>query len=377
MSDSQLKSSTLLTPPLTAASWWTPLAHGWKTILGGAVLAGLITLGATYLVPETFTARTVILPPQQQQSAAASALASLGTLAGLAGPGLNIKSPADQYVALLGSATVSDRIVDRFDLLKVYDAKYRTVARKILHERVRIQLGKRDGLISIEVDDHSPQRAAAIANQLVEELRRLTNDLALTEAQQRRLFFEALLQQSRDRLAQAQAALQRSGVDIGALRAEPRAAAEGYARLQAEVTAAEVRLQALRRSLADSAPEVQQQQAALSALRGQLSRLEAPSQRAPDADYVTRYREYKYHETLFELFSKQYEAARVDESRDGALVQVVDRAAVPELKSRPKRAATALSSTLVAGMLLALWVIFRHQRKNLRQVRAADPVGLL
>ena len=139
-------------------------------------------------------------------------------------------------------------------------------------------------------------------------------------------------------MEKAQQALQASGFNVGALRAEPRAAAESYARLKAEITAAEVRTQVLRGSLADSAPEVQRQLAQLSALRAQLARLEQATDTNVGPDYLTKYREFKYRETLFELFARQYEIARVDESREGALIQIVDPAVPPEYKSKPKRA---------------------------------------
>ncbi len=334
------------------------IRHRWL-IVCGALLAGLIAAGVTLVIPPTFTARATFLTPQQQGGTAANMLASLGALAGLAGASAGVKTPGDQYVALMQSRTVADRIIERFHLMQVYEAKYRESARKVLEKNVRVTLGKKDGLISIEVDDEDPQRAAQMANRFIDELRALTDTLALTEAQQRRVFFEAQLKQTRDKLAAAQRALQSSGFNSGALRAEPKAAAEGYARLQAELTAAEVRLQTLRRSLVDSAPEVQQQQAAAAALRAQLERLEVPREVNTDTDYIGKYREFKYQETLFELFSRQYESARLDESRDGALIQVVDTALPPERRSKPKRALTAIGTTVAAFVLLSLLVVLR------------------
>jgi uncharacterized protein involved in exopolysaccharide biosynthesis len=244
--------------------------------------------------------------------------------------------------------------------MQVYQSDYHFEARKELASNVRIALGKKDGLITVEVDDHEPQRAADIANRYVEELRRVTLELALTEAQQRRVFFEIQLKETRDKLTEAQRQLQASGFSQGALRAEPKAAAENYARLRAETTAAEVRLQTLRSSFADGTPEVQVQQSRLAALRSQLARLEASSERQPEGDYIGRYREFKYQETLFELFSRQYELARLDESREGALIQVVDKAQRPEWKSRPKRAWVAIGVTLATALLLLAGLLGRH-----------------
>ena len=337
-----------------------PLLQHWKLLVIGPLLAGLLALGVTYLIKPTFTSRTVFLPPQQQQSAAASAIASLGALSGLAGAAAGIKSPADQYVALLQSATVADRLIDEFKLMQVYDEEYRFQARKQLAENARISMGKKDGLITVEVDDIDPERAAAIANRHVDELRRLTSQLALTEAQQRRVFFETQLKKTRDELTSAQQALQASGFNPGALKAEPKAAAEGYARLKAEVTAAEVRLQTLRRNLSETTPEVQQAQTMLGALRAQLGKTEATTDLTGGPDYISKFREFKYQETLFELFSRQYELARLDESREGALIQVVDVAKPAERKSKPKRGITAVATTLAALLLLSVFVVTRH-----------------
>jgi capsular polysaccharide biosynthesis protein len=146
-----------------------PLARHWKLLLAGPVAAGALALAATFLYAPVFTARTTFLPPQQQQNAAATALASLGALSALTGAA-SLRTPADQYVALLQSTTIEERLMDAFELVKVYGAKRRSEAREELEDRVRVAAGKKDGLISIEVDDESPERAAAMANRLVDEL---------------------------------------------------------------------------------------------------------------------------------------------------------------------------------------------------------------
>jgi len=335
------------------------LARRWKFLVLAPLAAAAIAIGITYVIGPTFTARTSFLPPQQQ-GMAATALSSLGALANLAGGG-GLRTPADQFVALLQSTSVQDRIIDRFDLVKVYDVDLRADARKELSDNVRILLSKRDGIIAVEVDDKVPKRAADMANAYVDELRRLTTQLAITEAQQRRVFFDGQLKKTRDSLAAAQVALQASGFNAGALKAEPKAAAESYARLKAEITAAEVRLQSLRGALTDGAPEVVQLQSALSVLRGQLARAEQVTDSAGGADYVGKYREFKYQEALFELFARQYELARVDEAREGALIQVIDTAQPPEKKSKPSRSRVAIGTLVAAALLLAGGVLLRSR----------------
>jgi len=329
-------------------------AGHWRQLTVIPLAIGLLALGIAFVIPPTFTSRTVFLPPQQQQSSAASALASLGALSGLAGAAVGIKSPIDQYVTLMQTAFVQDRIIDKFKLMEVYDEEFRSVTRKELSKNVRIAAGKKDGLITVEVDDEDRHRAAEIANQFVDELRNLTNQLALTEAQQRRVFFEGQLKLTRDSLANAQIALQASGFTPGALKAEPKAAAEGYAKMKAEVTSAEIRLGALRERLADTAPEVRQQMVLATALRSELTKLEGTVDSKNEVGYIGKYREYKYQETLYELFAKQFELARLDESREGSLIQVVDIARPADKKSSPKRALIAIVSTIVAFLALLI-----------------------
>ncbi len=340
------------------------IASRWKLLLLAPLAAALLALAATFLVAPTFTATTTFLPPQQSQSGAASALATLSALGSVAGGFSSISSPGERYIAFLRSVSVTDRIVDQFKLMDVYEVRFRVDARRQLGDNVNITLGKKDGLISIQVDDEDPQRAAAIANRYVEELRRLTGTLAVTEAQQRRAFFEGHLLQSKSNLAKAQQALETSGFNAGALKAEPKSAADAYARLKAETTAAEMKLRLLRGALTDSAPEVVQQLVAVSALREQLARAESASDRSASSDYVGKYREFKYQETLFEVYARQFELARGDESREGALIQVVDAATPPEKKSRPKRAIVTIATALATGLGLLAWLLLRHGMRS-------------
>mgnify|MGYP001172372526 CR=1 FL=1 len=349
----------------------TPLAHAWRRLLLVPLVVGAVAVGVSYLVPKTYQATTRLLTQQQPSSAATSALASLGALGALSGLSLGGRNPADMYVSLMRSDNATDRIIDHFDLLGVYDVPERWQARRDLAKNTAIAIGKKDGLISVSVEDRSPVRAADIANRYVEELRRLTTELAITEAQQRRLFFERQLEQAKDRLADAQTALQASGFTGAALKAEPKAAAESYAKLRAELTAAEVRLQSMRSSFADAAPEVRTLQGTVAALRSQLSRSEAsrdPTDLGPD--YVSKYREFKYRETLYELVAQQFELARVDESREGALIQIIDVASPPERKLRPKRSLYGILAALGAFLLLAGWTIFDAR---VRRAERDDP----
>lgn len=349
-----------------------------RLLILGPLVVGLSALGISFAIAPTFTASVKFLPPQQQQSAAASMLASLGALGGLAGAASGLKNPADQYLAFLKSRSVQDALIDRFDLMQRYRAKTRDDARLALQGASRMSSGK-DGLISVEIDDKDPQFAAQLANAHVEELQKLLSRLAVTEAQQRRLFFEKQLQASRDNLARAEQALKSSGVSASTLKATPQTAVEGMARLKASVTAQEIKIASMRGYLSETAPDFKQALTELSALRTQLARLEKEEPPAQgQSDYISKFRDFKYHETLFELFAKQYEIARVDESREGAVVQVLDAAQPPERKSKPKKALIAVIATLATGFALLLFVFVRQAWVNAqRDQESAEKVARL
>ena len=344
------KISDIESPALSPREIAAQLIPYWGRIGGSAIVAAALGIAISYLIAPTYTARMTFLSPQPQQSSASAALASLGALSGLAGVAGGMKSPSDQYVALMQSETLSNRIIDRFKLLEVYDAKYNVDARKLLDAKIRISVGKKDGIITVEADDRDKQRAADIANAYLEELQKFSSTLALTEAQQRRIFFEKQLEQTRDKLASAQAKLQQSGFNAGALKSEPKAAAESYARIKAEAAGAEIRVQSLRRSLTEQSPELQQQLAILGGLRSQLAQLEQPLEMSGKQDYISAYRDYKYQESLFEIFSRQFELAKLDESRDGTVFQQIDHAKPPERKSKPKRIQFAFIALLLGGL---------------------------
>ena len=338
-----------------------------RLLVLGPLAVGITALGISYLIPPTYTAKTQFLPPQQQQSAAASMLASLGSLGGLAGAVGGIKNPADQFLAYMKSVTVQDALIERFKLLERYEAKTKTDARLALKENVRAASGK-DGLISVEVDDKDPKFAAELANAHVEELGKLLGKLATTEAQQRRLFFEKQLTQAKEKLIQSEIELKSTGVSGSVLKSNPASAVAAVAGLQAGVTAQEVKLGAMRGYLAETAPEFKQALNELANLKAQLAKQEkdtpSNSNMSAQGDYVSKYREFKYNETLFELFAKQFEIAKVDESREGAVIQTLDAAQPPEKKSKPKKALIAIIATLAAGFALLLFVFIRQALSN-------------
>jgi tyrosine-protein kinase Etk/Wzc len=338
-----------------------------RLLVLGPLACGLVALGYSFTIPPTYTAKTQFLPPQQQQSSAASMLASLGALGGLAGAATGLKSPADQYISFMKSVRVQDALIERFKLIEKYEAKLKTDARMALTGSVRIASGK-DGLISVEVDDKDPKFAADLANAHVDELLNLLARLAVTEAQQRRMFFEKQLQITKENFTQADLALKSSGINSSVLKSSPASAVEAVARLKAGISVQEVKLGTMRNYLTESSPDFKQTLSELASLKSQLAKAEKEEPASKDAsDYVARYREFKYQENMFELFAKQFELAKVDESREGAVIQVLDIAEPPERKAKPKKGMIAVITTLATGFALLLFVFVRSALKNASQ----------
>lgn len=341
-------------------SGWRPLLRAGALIAICSGIVGLVALGVSYLIAPTFTGRASFLPPLQQQSSAAAMLQSVAGLGGVAAMA-GLKTPSDQFVALMKSVTVQDALVERFKLLDLYEREFKVDARKRLSSDTKFTAG-RDGLIVVEVDAPDREVAAKIANAYVEELGKLMNRLTLTEAQQRRKFFEEKLAAARSALVLAERALHEGGVGVSSLKSSPTAAVTAVAQLQAQVAAQEVRVASMRGYLSESAPDLRQAQLDLAALRAQLTKLAAANpvaMGAENAGYIDRYREFKYQETLFDLFARQYELARVDEAREGPAIQIVDVASPPEKKSRPKHLLIAVGAAVACAAAMLAFMATR------------------
>ena len=357
-----------------------------RLIIGSTLAAAVVSAIVVCLLPPWYTAEATIMPPQQQQSSL-SALAS-GALGGLAGSSmassLGLKNPADLYIGILGSRTIADDIIGAFRLQETYDKKVQSDTRKVLAKHASFTAGK-DSLIKISVEDHDPKRAAALANAFVDELYKQNSRLALTDASQRRLFFEEQLAKEKDALAEAEIALKNTQQSTGlfAPAGQAEALIRAAAQLRAEIASREVQLQAMRSYATDQNPQVQVLEQEIKALRAQLAGLEAqrggsglkfePSvSKLPEQslEYIRKLRDLKYHETLYELLAKQYEAARIDEAKQAPVIQVVDRAVVPDRKSWPPRAVLLAVFALLGLLLSSAGVLIAQSLKELLAKRS-------
>lgn len=351
------------------------LSHRRRTVAIGTAAFTIVALAIAFLLPKKYTATTVILPPQQDNSMAAALLSQassgLGMLGSLAQQTLGIKNPNDMQVALIQSRTVQDGLIQQFDLRNVYRKKRESDARKRLERNTAINSGLKDGLIRIAVTDKSPQRAAQMANAYVDEYRKLSAGIAVSEASQRRLFFEQELSKESDKLADAEEALATVEQKTGLIQPQGQATAviQSIAALRAQIAAKQVQISAMRRFASEQNPDLQIAEQELTTLRQELGQFGSdtstqsgeflmPKGTVPQAalEYARAFRTVKYQETIFSFLESQFELAKIDEAKEGAVIQVVDPAIPPDKRSGPPRLLIILGGFFVGLLLMILWV---------------------
>ncbi len=338
---------------------------------GFAVVAVIVSL----LLPKSYTATVTLLPPQQNSSLSSQLAAQFGSLGGIAqiagGGSSLLKNPNDLYVAMFKSRTVEDAMVEHFGLMQEYHSRYLSYACKAFESHANVDGSGKDGLIHISVDDQNPKRAADLANGYVEQFRELSKSLAFTEAQQRRLFFEDQLKQANQNLGDAEEALKETEQKTGVIQldSQSRALIESAAALRAQVAAKEVQIQGMQTYAAGENAQLIEAEQELAGLRAQLAKLGGSGDN-PDSiivpkgqmttagmEYVRRLRDVKYYETIFDILARQFELAKLDEAKEGALIQVVDPATPPDTRSFPKRGLICLIAT-AAGFLIGVLTAF-------------------
>lgn len=372
------------------------LARHRRTLLYGTGAITALAAIIAFVWPSRYTATTVILPPQQNTSSAALLMGQLGALsplASLAGGGLGLKNPNDLQVSMLKSRTVEDAMIDRFQLMALYRDKRRSDARKDFEHYTDIENGLKDGLIRISVTDRDPTRAAEMANAYVQEYKKFSATIAVSEASQRRLFFEQQLVQAKDNLAKAEEALKVTEQKTGLIQldGQARAVIQSVAELRGRLAAKEVQIRAMRQFATDQNPDLQLAEQEAQGLQAQLAQMGAthdpsgdllmPKGSVPQAglEYIRKLRDVKYNETVFELLAKQLEAAKIDEARQGAIVQVVDSAVVPDKRSSPKRLLIIICAVVGGFIATVLWTLFsealRFARKDPAQRAQLDALA--
>jgi len=350
-----------------------------KVTLGFAIVAAIVSL----IMSPIYEAETKILPPTSNGSGIAgqlmNQLGQLSAIAGIGGGSIAGKTPNELYIGLVKSRTVLDRMIDRFDLMKLYREKYRQYARKkILDDVLEVKDDKKSGIITINVEDKDPKRAAEMANAFVEELQRLNTGLAITEASQRRLYFEEQLKAAKASLTQAEEGMKSFQEQTGTLQMESQAKTviEGIGMLRAQIAAKEVELKVMKTYSTKQNPDLQKVEEALRGLRSELAKMEGKGGKGHDPlmptgrmaqvgmDYAKQLRDVKFNEALYALLLQQYEAAKLDEAKDATIIQVIDKAVPPERRAKPKRTLMTLLAGIIGFFLSVFAAFFMEYRER-------------
>jgi tyrosine-protein kinase Etk/Wzc len=335
------------------------MAERKNTIILSTVIGMFLLTGLVLLMHPTFTAKAVILPPQQGQSSAAM-IGQLGGALALAGLGSSgaLKDPNDLYLAVLQSNTVEDGLIKNLNLMAAYKVKKLSEARRMLAASSKF-VSEKGGLISITIKDGDPHRAAQIANAYIDELHNINSRLIIGEASVRRHFFGDQLALEKDRLTDAEIALQQTEETTGAISpmGQTGVVISQVAALQGQIISREVQLDALRTSSTDQNPDVIRLNNEIEGLRAQMRQLESVQSGRKPGDisltsrslpqdqvaYLRKQRDVQYHTLIFDLIARQFEAARMDEAKASPVIQVLDPAEAPDRKSGPFRALWTLA----------------------------------
>jgi tyrosine-protein kinase Etk/Wzc len=347
-------------------------------LLAGSVISTLVI----FLLPRYFAASTVLLPPQQQNSAAVSALSQLGAVGGI-GNLPTIKTPDEMYVALLRSRSVQDDLIVGLKLMDRYGKDSMEQTRTVLDQRVTITNEKKSGFIRLAAEDPDAVFAANLANAHVAALRRVLTRLALTDAQQRRMFFDQQVGKTKELLNDAEVKFRQAQAESGLVvtQALAEAGVKESAQLRGQIAAREVQLQTLTRFATSEHPEVQRTSAELSALRRQLTLLEqgtggiTKQVNFKGTKAVQAYRDMKIQEALLETLIRQLEMARADEAKEGPLLQQIDIAKPPERPAKPKRLLLILfgliASSIMAIMITLIRILLNNESDTWRRIKMA------
>jgi uncharacterized protein involved in exopolysaccharide biosynthesis len=340
--------------------------------LGCLALATLVA----FLLPFQYTSEASFIPPNLSAgSSVASALAGQLSSLGVGDVLGGAKTPGDLYAGILKSRSIASELVQRFDLKQVYKVKKESRAEKDLASNTEVTVDPKSTIVTVDVTDKSQQRAQDLANAYMDALRETEGRLALSQSSQRRVFFEQQLVKEKDALEEAEVALKQTEEQSGLIAPTGQTETEikTIAEMQAGIAVREVQLAALRDGATEQNPDLIRLHSEIDDLQRQLAHLQngggnataaaIPTSRVPELqlEYVRKEREVKYHEALFDMLSRQYEAARLDEAHDAPVLQVLDPASFPDTKSAPKRSYYMLGGLLVGLFASCAWVLVRER----------------
>jgi len=395
------------------ANWVTNAAVLWehrRILVRMAAIALVASLVIAFVIPKRYESTARIMPPENAGAGAAvfaalagHALGELGGLGSLAGSLLGSRNSSALFVDLLRSSTVSNHLIDRFQLQHAYRKRYRVDAAKYLARHTTIVDDKKSGVITVTVEDSDPRRARDLAQAYLDELNTLVTRTNTSSAHQERIFIERRLKTVQADLERAQQEMSEfssshTTIDI---KEQTRAMVDAAAKLQGELIAGQSELSSLRQIYGDGNVRVRAAQARIANLQNELSKMAGtgapvdpeggtesddssgsskelypPLRQIPRlaVPYADLYRRVRVQETVYELLTQQYEVARIQEAKDVPVVSVIDTPGIPEKKSFPPRLLVTLLLSALITSAAAAYLLFRHRWQL---VSASDPRKLL
>jgi uncharacterized protein involved in exopolysaccharide biosynthesis len=358
-------------------------------ILGGTIGITLLMGIIVFIWPNEYESNAKFLPPQTASSSLASTMLSqmgsgISTLAGGL-LGVSVTNPGYLYVGILTSRTVLDKIIDRFGLMERYKTwknwifpfEREDCRKKLTDDIVTAEVDDKSGIVSVTIYEKDPKIAAGMANAFVEEMKKLSKGMAISQAAQMRLFYEEELKDTKVALTKAEDDMRSLQEQTGALQPDDQAKAviEGDAALRAQIAAQEVEIKVMRTFTTPQNPDLQKAEETLRGMKAQMSKLEVaggsgydplmPTGRMPAVglEYVRKLRDVKFNEALFEILTKLFESAKMDEARDAAIIQVIDNAVVPTKSAYPKRILIIVLSAF-GGFIMWVFAAFVFESKE-------------
>ena len=373
------------------AAMFQTLRRGSKLIFKVTLWGFLAVTALAFVLPVRYTSTTSFIPPANANGSSSMASLMAGQLSSLGAGDLlgGMKTPGELYSGILQSRAIAQELVEKEDLKGVYKEKKESRAEEKLAAATYVKVDAKSSIITVQVTDKDPSRAQRLARDYMDALQETNGRLALSQASQRRLFFEQQLVREKDNLEDAEVELKKTEEQSGLIAPMGQTESEirTIAEMEAQVTVRQVELAALRQSATEENPEVIRLKSEITDLEGQLGRMQSgggksrsmaiPTSKVPELqlEYVRKEREVKYHETLFEMLSRQYEAARLDESRDAPVLQVLDAASYPDTKSSPKRSYYMVGGFIGSLFCGCVWVLMRERIHGARQVLPAGAMA--
>jgi uncharacterized protein involved in exopolysaccharide biosynthesis len=356
------------------------LYRGRRTILATSVAILAVATVVAFLLPLQYTSTVSFIPPSATSggSVAAALAGQLSTL-GVDSLGAG-KTSGDLYAGILRSRSVASQLVKRFNLMQVYRVKKESQAEEILNSFTAVKADLKSSIITVSVTAKSPAFAQDLAKAYTDALQETNGRLAISQSSQRRLFFEQQLAKEKDDLEDAEVELKKIEEESGLIAPTGQTASEirTIAETQAQMAVRQIQLAALRQSATEQNPEIIRLKSEIEDIQGQLLRLQKgggneytaaiPTSKVPalQLEFVRKEREVKYHEALFEMLSKQYESAHLEESRDAPVLQMLDPPSYPDTKSAPKRMYIMLGGLIFGLIAGCVWVLVRDPFLKLR-----------